>query len=152
MNIFVAIMSVIVSIFSLLVTVLIGWQIYQAVNVERKIKRGIEKGLKQSVPMAISVALAQRGMSLHNQGMKADAAQQLLNSFAVLAAQSKYKSFLSESKEYATEKLVEYNKEKLTIKVQSQEEKELYFSAACYTKNKDIVELVNRMEVENESE
>lgn len=152
MNIFVAIMSVILSIFSLLVTVLIGWQIYQAVNVERKIKRGIEKGLKQSVPMAISVALAQRGMSLHNQGMKADAAQQLLNSFAVLAAQSKYKSFLNESKEYATEKLVEYNKEKLTIKVQSQEEKELYFSAACYTKNKDIVELVNRMEVENESE
>ena len=152
MNIFVAIMSVIVSIFSLLVTVLIGWQIYQAVNVERKIKRGIEKGLKQSVPMAISVALAQRGMSLHNQGMKADAAQQLLNSFAVLAAQSKYKSFLNESKEYATEKLVEYNKEKLTIKVQSQEEKELYFSAACYTKNKDIVELLNRMEVENESE
>ena len=152
MNIFVAIMSVIVSIFSLLVTVLIGWQIYQAVNVERKIKRGIEKGLKQSVPMAISVALAQRGMSLHNQGMKADAAQQLLNSFAVLAAQSKYKSFLNESKEYATEKLVEYNKERLTIKVQSQEEKELYFSAACYTKNKDIVELVNRMEVENESE
>ena len=152
MNIFVAIMSVIVSIFSLLVTVLIGWQIYQAVNVERKIKRGIEKGLKQSVPMAISVALAQRGMSLHNQGMKADAAQQLLNSFAVLAAQSKYKSFLNESKEYATEKLVEYNKERLTIKVQSQEEKELYFSAARYTKNKDIVELVNRMEVENESE
>lgn len=152
MNIFVAIMSVIVSIFSLLVTVLIGWQIYQAVNVERKIKRGIEKGLKQSVPMAISVALAQRGMSLHNQGMKADAAQQLLNSLAVLAAQSKYKSFLNESKEYATEKLVEYNKENLIIRVQSQEEKELYFSAACYTKNKDIIELVNRMKIENENE
>lgn len=132
--------------------ILVGWQIYQSINIETKINKGIEKGLQESIPVAISVALAQQGMSLHHQGREADAAQLLLNSFAVLGTKVEFTDFRKESETFATNILTKYNKDKLVIKVSTTEEKEIYIKAACFSKNKDIIELVNRMEVENESE
>lgn len=132
--------------------ILIAWQIYQSINIEHRVKRGVEKGLQESIPTAISVALAQQGMTLHNQGRKADAAQLLLNSFAVLDTHHVYKEFRLESENFAIATLTKYNKEKLVIVVPTMEEKEAYIKAACFSKNKDIIELVNRMEVENETE
>lgn len=132
--------------------ILVGWQIFQSIYVETKIKKGIKRGLQESIPVAISVALAQQGMSLHHQGKKADTAQLLLNSFAVLGTKVKFKNIRKESETFATNILTEYNKDKLVIKVSTTEEKEIYIKAACFSQNRDIIELVNRMEVENESE
>jgi hypothetical protein len=82
--------------------ILVGWQIFQSIYVETKIKKGIKRGLQESIPVAISVALAQQGMSLHHQGKKADAAQLLLNSFAVLGTKVKFKNIRKESETFAT--------------------------------------------------
>ena len=132
--------------------ILIAWQIYQSINIERRIKRGVEKGLRRSIPTAISVALAQQGMAMHNRGKKADATQLLLNSFAVLDTHYDYKEFLLESENFAIDTLTKYNKEKLVIVVPTMEEKEAYIKAAYFSENKDIIELVNRMKVRNENE
>lgn len=135
-----------------LTTILITWQICQSIKIECKIKRGVEKGLQRSIPTAISVALAQQGMTMHNRGKKADAAQLLLNSFAVLDTHYDYKEFLLESENFAIDTLTKYNKEKLVIVVPTMEEKEAYIKAACFSKNKDIIELVNRIKIKNENE
>ena len=70
--------GVIVGVLSLLVTVLIGWNIYTTIGIENRISK-----FKYAVPISLCTSLAQLGKALYNNDDYANALMSLLNALAV---------------------------------------------------------------------
>ena len=136
----------IISTLCALVTILIGWKIWESVELDKKIKmevkRGVAIGVEKGKKSAILVSLAQQGMSLANRGNDAEAMQILFNAIAVWDEGLNSELEL-ESYNYCIKTLKRYYHEGKGLIVDD-EERELYIEIAKKTKDEDIINLARR--------
>lgn len=130
---------------SLLVTLLVGWQIYNKIAFDAKVQKAIDKQVSLGANIALFVALAQQGKSAYNRDDKADAIQSLLN--ALCAWDKEMKSPLSEEAyNYCITKLTALSKD-VVFGVEDAEEKDAYMKAALNTGNREIIDFVTQIKV-----
>ena len=141
--------NVIITVLSVLVTALIGWQIFDAINLKREVRHLTKKIVERASSDIASISLAQQGMSYHNNKDFASSAQLFFNSISV-RQKDVIDKISDEAYSYATSKLVEYNKKGITITADDYDEKLSYQNAARFTGDKDIIELADRIRVRNE--
>jgi hypothetical protein len=133
---------------SLLVTLLVGWQIYNKIAFDAKVQKAIDKQVSLGANTALFVALAQQGKSAYNRDDKADAIQSLLNALCVW--QKEMKSPLAkEAYDYCIVKLTMLSKE-VGFGVENVEEKDAYLKAALNTGNRTIIDFVTNIKVSND--
>lgn len=132
---------------SLLVALLVGWQIYNKIAFDAKVQKAIDKQISLGANTALFVALAQQGKSAYNRDDKADAIQSLLNALCVW--DTKMKSPLAkEAYDYCITKLTMLSKE-VGFGVEDAEEKDAYLKAALNTGNRELIDFVTQIKVGN---
>lgn len=132
---------------SLLVALLVGWQIYNKIAFDAKVQKAIEKQVSLGANIALFVSLAQQGKSAFNRGDKADAIQSLLNALCVW--DKEMKSPLSkEAYDYCITKLTVLSKN-VVFEVEEAEEKDAYLKAALNTGIREIIDFVTQIKVGN---
>ena len=95
---------------SLLVALLVGWQIYNKIAFDAKVQKAIDKQVSLGANTALFVALAQQGKSAYNRDDKADAIQSLLNALCVWEKEMK-SPLAEEAYDYCIVKLTMLSKE-----------------------------------------
>ena len=137
--------SFILGTLTLLVTLLVGWQIYNKIELDAKVQKAIDKQVAKGANTALFVALAQQGRSAYNRDDKADAIQSLLNALCVWEKEMK-SPLAKESYDYCITKLSALCKN-VTFEVECAEEKDAYLKAVLKTGNRELVDFVAQIRV-----
>lgn len=133
---------------SLLVTLLVGWQIYNKIAFDAKVQRAIDKQVSIGANTALFVALAQQGKSAYNRDDKADAIQSLLNALCIWDEEMK-SPLAKEAYEYCITKLMLLIKNVGYI-VEDNDEKDAYIKAALKTGNRELIDFAVGIEIKKD--
>lgn len=157
--------GVIVATFSTLITLLVGWNIFSAITIERKVNSAIEKRtekVKQEMTEQINMAaraatfmtLSQNGNAFYHKANEnieelAYAAQFLLNAQAAWLNDHSIREFSEEANEYSVNRLKEIacRKPDVILCVETEIEKASYVETALKIGDKDIIRFVNNIQV-----
>lgn len=149
--------GIIVSILSILVTILVGWQIYTVLKIEKDVEkefvqlyRQLSDEIKNKTECiknsTLLVSLSQLGKTLYNNNNKQEAISTFFN--ALYFWNEDMTSDLEvESYNFSIQKLEEISMEHFSILVESEEEKEVYVKVAAKLNRPAISKLVLRIEV-----
>ena len=130
---------------TLLVTLLIGWQIYNKIELDDRVSKELDKRVQAGANTALFVALAQLGRSSFNKGDKTDAIQSLLNALCVW--DDKMNSPMAkDAYSYCISRLTTLTKD-IIFEVEETDEKNLYTKAILNTGEKDLIDFVTRITV-----
>lgn len=132
---------------SLLVALLVGWQIYNKISFDSKLQKAIDKQVSLGANIALFVALAQQGKSAYNRDDKSDAIQSLLNALCIWDAKMK-SPLAKEAYNYCITKLTMLSKE-VGFRVEDAEEKDAYLKAALNTGNRELIDFATQIQVGN---
>ena len=127
--------GVIVGVLSLLVTVLIGWNIYTTIGIESRINK-----FKYAVPISLCTSLAQLGRALYNNDDYANALMSLLNALAVYRKGSE-NELMEESYLYSVNTIKSIKEKGITIEC-TKEDYIAFLNAALRTKDDVIISYV----------
>lgn len=127
--------GVIVGVLSLLVTVLIGWNIYTTIGIESRINK-----FKYAVPISLCTSLAQLGRALYNNDDYANALMSLLNALAVYRKGSE-NELMEESYLYSVNTIKSIKEKGITIEC-TKEDYIAFLNAALKTKDDVIISYV----------
>ena len=134
-------------ILTLLVTLLVGWQIYTKIEVDHRINKAIEEQVSIGANTALFVALAQQGRSAYNKEDNAEAIQSLLNALCVWSKEMK-SPLAKEAYNYCIDKLSKLDKN-IIFEVEDAEEKDAYVKAALNTKQRELIDFTTKIRVRN---
>ena len=152
--------SFVVGVLSLLVTVLVAWQIYNTIDFKKRIdkieKRMIvlEKDVKTKANTVLFVSLAQLGRSAYNKINKnsvtgnmerADAIQSLLNALCLWDKEMNT-PIAKEAYDYCTSKLLILIKD-IEFEVEYAEEKDTYVMAAMKTNLRELIDFTTSITI-----
>lgn len=151
---------------TLLVTILIGWQIYNVIDINKRIENSIEtvretvdENIEKETKTALFVSLAQLGMVLSHRATRkeimsaddqADAIQMLLNALCVWSQNELDSSSTKDAYNFCIKSLSELD-ENVYLVVEKEEEKDLYVQAALKTKERAIIDFTERIIVKKEN-
>lgn len=135
---------------TLLVTLLIGWQIYNKIELEDRVRKELDKCVQAGTNTALFVALAQLGRSSFNKGDKADAIQSLLNALCIWE-DNMDSPLAKEAYDYCISRLILLTKD-ITFVVEDKAEKESYIKAILNTGEKDLMDFATRITVKESPE
>ena len=127
--------GVIVGVLSLLVTFLIGWNIYTTIGIENKISK-----FKYAVPISLCTSLAQLGRALYNNDDYANALMSLLNALAVYQKGSG-NELMEESYSYSITTIKAIKKKGITIEC-PRDDYIAFLDAALKTKDNEVISYV----------
>ena len=133
-----------------MVTLLIGWQIYNKIELEDRVRKELDKYVQDGTNTALFVALAQLGRSSFNKGDKADAIQSLLNALCVWE-DNMDSPLAKEAYEYCISRLILLTKD-ITFEVEDKAEKDLYVKAIIKTGENDLMDFATRIIVKESPE
>lgn len=131
---------------SLLVTILIGWQIYSKITVEERVKKIINEQIDLGANTALFVALAQSGMTSFNKGDVTEAIQSLLNALCIWE-KGMNSNLANETFDYCVKTLVSCFSDNITFIVGDCRERDAYYKAITKTENQELMNLVTRIQV-----
>ncbi len=132
---------------TLLVTLLVGWQIYSKIEFDRRINKAIEKQIGIGANTALFVALAQQGKSAYNKEDNAEAIQSLLNALCIWSNEMK-SPLAQEAYNYCIDKLSKLDKN-IIFEVEDVEEKDAYINAAIKTGQRELIDFATKIKVRN---
>lgn len=135
---------------TLLVTLLIGWQIYNKIELEDRFRKELDKYVKAGTNTALFVALAQLGRSSFNKGDKADAIQSLLNALCVWE-DNMDSPLAKEAYDYCLSRLILLTKDN-TFVVEDKAEKDSYIKAIIKTGENDLMDFPTRIIIKESPE
>lgn len=124
--------GVLVGVLSLLVTVLIGWNIYTTIGIESKISK-----FKYAVPVSLCTSLAQLGRALYNNDDYANALMSLLNSLTVYEKDSG-NDLMEASYSYSVSTIKAIKRKGITIEC-NKKDYIAFLSAALKTEDDEII-------------
>lgn len=127
--------GVLVGILSLLVTVLIGWNIYTTIRIEGRISK-----FKYAVPVSLCTSLAQLGRALYNNDDYANALMSLLNALSVYEEGSEDK-MMESAYSYSVTTIKAIKRKGITIEC-TKNDYIAFLSAALKTKDDEIISYV----------
>lgn len=127
--------GVIVGVLSLLVTVLIGWNIYTTIGIESRIGK-----FKYAVPVSLCTSLAQLGRALYNNDDYANALMSLLNALAVYEKGSE-DEMMEAAFSYSVTTIKAIRQKGITIEC-NKDDYIAFLNAALKTKDKEIISYV----------
>lgn len=149
---------------TLLVTLLIGWQIYNVLDLDRKIQdrisvmeKSVDDKISKEAETALFVSLAQLGMTLSHrvtrneklpQDDKADAIQMLLNALCVWSQHELNSSLAQDAYQYCIDSLNDLCDNNNGFAVEKAYEKDLYVQAAIKTGNRKIIDYTERIHIQ----
>ena len=130
---------------TLLVTLLVGWQIYNTIGIEGKIhkvaKKEAEEEAEKASKIAMLVTFAQQGRATNNKGNIADAISSLFNALAIWE-KGMDSPLAKEAYNYCIDKLTEIFRRDVIFEVESAEEKDIYLKAALKTEVRLLIDFV----------
>lgn len=135
---------------TLLVTLLIGWQIYNKIELEDRVRKELDKRVQAGTNTALFVALAQLGRSSSNKGDKADAIQTLLNALCVWEDYMD-SPLAKEAYDYCVSRLLSLTKD-ITFVVEDKAEKDSYIKAILKTGENGLMDFATRITVKESPE
>lgn len=135
---------------TLLVTLLVGWQIYNTIGIEDKIhkvaKKEAEEEAEKASKIVMLVTFAQQGRAAKNKGNIADAISSLFNAL-VIWEKGMDSPLAKETYNYCFDKLTEIFKKNVIFEVESAEEKDIYLKAALKTEMRQLIDIVTNQVV-----
>ena len=149
----------IVSVLTILVTVLIGWNIYSGLNIEKKaadivddkvrhLTKDMNKTAEEIKHLTLSASLSQFGASFNNIENYSEAFRLLINSMSLIQRignpNDNNRTLYNEVFVYAKDTIKEILKNVDSIKLNSEEEYELYWSAISGIKDIEIVNMFSK--------
>ena len=132
--------GVIVGILSLLVTALIGWNIYTTIDLKGKIDE-----FKYAVPISLTVSLAQLGRALFYKGYYEYAISAFLNALAAWEEGSG-NELMEEAYTFSIKSLKSMREQDIVLEC-SQEDFKAYMDAALKTRDDDIISYVKGFKI-----
>lgn len=153
--------GIIVGIFSLLVTILLGWQIFNTISIFNEVKSKIDNLEKENQKAintitadakysSIAVSLAQLGVSQFHQKDYENAIRSLFNAIIFCQKITTKDEFYSETYDNAIATIVELSRIGSEVWFDSQEEVELFQEAAMATGNKEVIAFAMKFEFKTE--
>ncbi|MBO4483037.1 MAG: hypothetical protein J5735_04395 [Prevotella sp.] len=134
---------------TLLVTLLVGWQIYNTIGIEEKIHNEVEKEADKASKIAMLVTFAQLGRTADNKKNIANAISSLFNALAIWEKEMD-SPLAKEAYNYCIDKLTEISKQDVIFEVESAEEKDIYIKAALKTEVRPLIDFTtNRIVVKS---
>ena len=130
---------------TLLVTLLVGWQIYSKIELDHRIRKAIDKQVEKGSNMALFVALAQQGKSAYNREDKADAIQSLLNALCVWD-EAMDTPLAKEAYDYCIAKLLSLGKG-VIFEVENAGERDAYIKATLRTGHQELINFATQIKV-----
>jgi len=130
---------------TMLVTLLVGWQIYSKIDFDNKIRKAIDKQVEKGSNMALFVALAQQGKSAYNREDKADAIQSLLNALCIWDG-TMDSPLAKEAYGYCINKLLALGKG-ILFEVEDAEERDAYIKATLKTGHQELINFATQIKV-----
>lgn len=135
---------------TLLVTLLVTWQIYNKIEIDAKIQKAIDKQISIGTNTALFVSLAQLGMLAYNRNDKAEAIQSLLNALCVWEKEMK-SPLAKEAYNYCITKLPILFKN-ITFEVENREAKTTFLKAVLKTDNKELIDLITQIKIKKSNQ
>lgn len=132
---------------TLLVTLLVGWQIYNKIEFDAKVQKAIDKQVRKGANIALFVALSQQGKSAFNRDDKAEAIQSMLNALCVWDKEMET-PMAKEAYDYCIMNLSVLCKN-VIFEVEFAEEKDAYMKAALKTGNRELIDFVTQIKIRN---
>lgn len=146
----------IIGVLSLLVTILIGWQIYAVINIDKKIAKHIKDAKKRTTQdikynrnIFTLVCLAQTAKVLHHLDRYEESIPLMFNAISSIEI-STAKQLKEEAYDFCINKLVEICPTVTKFKVPSEEEKDFFIRTALQTKKQEIIDFAFKIKVGNE--
>ena len=152
---------------TLLVTLLVGWQIYTVLDIDKRIQgkisvmeKAVDDKIMKEAETVLFVSLAQLGMTLTHRATrketmqhdnKADAIQMLLNALCIWSQHDLNSESAKEAYQYCTTTLIELC-DNVVFYVEKVEEKDLYVQAALKTGNRKLIDFTTGRQIVNPSE
>ena len=130
---------------SLLVTLLVGWQIYNKIEFDNRIRRAIDEQVEKGSNMALFVALAQQGNSAYNRDDKANAIQSMLNALCIWN-ESMDTPLAKEAYNICVTKLIAMSKG-IVFEVEEADERDAYIKAALKTGEQELINFATQIKV-----
>ncbi len=134
-----------IGVLTLLVTLLVGWQIYSKIDFDHKIRNAINKQVEKGSNMALFVALAQQGKSAYNRKDKTDAIQSLLNALCVWD-DTMDTPLAKEAYEYCITRLLAIGKG-IIFEVENPEERAAYIKATLRTGHQELINFATQIKI-----
>lgn len=149
-------LGIIVSIITILVTVLIGWNIYNVLNIENKVAdivddkvhhltKDMNKTAEEIKHLTLSASLSQFGASFNNIENYGEAFRLLINSMSLIRRigdpNDNNRILYNEVFDYTKNTIKEILKNVDYIKLNSEEEYELYWSAINGINDRELVNI-----------
>ena len=135
---------------TLLVTLLVGWQIYNTIGIEDKIhkvaKKEAEMEAEKASKIAMLVTFAQQGRATYNKRNIADTISSLFIALAIWEKEMD-SPLAKEAYNYCIDKLTEILKPNIIFEVESAEEKDTYLKAALKTEMRLLIDFVTNQVV-----
>lgn len=142
--------SILVGTLTILVTVLLGWNIYTTINIQNIIRREINKGIDNAKRSAMFVSIAQMGISNLNSNNTANAFQLLFNALSVWDADLDTE-LEKETFDYCVETLkkcaLDAKRTEKRFVLSNRMDKDVCVKAAIKTQVSELIELAYSIEV-----
>ena len=130
---------------TLLVTLLVGWQIYNKIEFDNRIRKAIDEQVEKGSNMALFVALAQQGNSAYNRDDKANAIQSMLNALCIWN-ESMDTPLAKEAYNNCVTKLIAMSKG-IVFEVEEADERDAYIKAALKTGEQELINFATQIKV-----
>lgn len=128
---------------TLLVTLLVGWQIYNKIEFDNRIRKAIDEQVEKGSNMALFVALAQLGNSAYNRDDKANAIQSMLNALC-LWNETMDTPLAKEAYNNCVTKLIAMSKG-IVFEVEEADERDVYIKAALKTGEQELINFATQI-------
>lgn len=132
---------------TLLITLLIGWQIYSKIEVDDRVRKAIDEQVRIGANTALFVALAQQGRYALNKKDTAEAIQSLMNALCIWDKEMT-SPLAKEAYDYCITKLSKLDKN-IIFEVEDVEEKNVYIKAALNTEDRELINFATQIKVRN---
>ena len=130
---------------TLLVTLLIGWQIYSKIEIDDRVRNMIDEQVRLGADTALFVALAQLGRSAFNKEDKAETIQSLFNALCIWDKRMT-SPLAKEAYDYCVTTLSTLDKG-ISFVVEDVGEKDAYVKAAIKTGNRELIDFATQIKV-----
>lgn len=130
---------------TLLVTLLVGWQIYNKIEFDNRIRKAIDEQVEKGSNMALFVALAQQGNIAYNRDDKANAIQSMLNALCIWN-DSMNTPLAKEAYNNCVNKLIAMSKG-IVFEVEEADERDAYIKAALKTGEQELINFTTQIKV-----
>lgn len=148
----------IISVLSLLVTILIGWQIYTIINIDKKIaehikdiNKQIREDIKYNSNTFTLVCLAQTAKALHHLEKYEESIPLMFNAISSIEI-STAKPSREEAYNFCINNLMEICPKVTELEVTSEEEKDFFIRTALQTKKQEIIDFAFKIKIKSDRE